>query len=319
MGFAGNEVQAVAPRLTSDCLAIQVFQMSLESTIEEALDTPAARPRPDRPEKFLFVVCMNNSGSTLLERVLSRCRNVVGLLAPAGPDHQVNGQRFVKKYMPSPSQLECRRIWSEQAAILQDESRYQWPVIKAIWREQWARNPKFQIADRRVLLEKSPPNIYRAFMLEKHFENSFFILMQRNPYAVSEGIRRRTELPLERCIQHWIRCAQQQMRNEETLHRAIRVNYEELSEQAESCRQRILELIPELDDLDISQDVTVHSVDGRVRQPIVNYNEKQIALLSEKDLVEINHYLDQIPEVMAHFDYEYIRSIRRDDPHRIAK
>jgi Sulfotransferase family len=282
--------------------------MSFVNAVKDAFGPHAEPPPPDRTEKFLFIICMNNSGSTLLERVLSRCRNVVGLPAPGGPDHQVNGQRFVKEYMPSPDRLKCRRIWSEQAAILQDESRYQWSLIKQIWRKQWALNPKFEIASPRLLLEKSPPNIFRAQMLQKHFENSFFVLMQRNPYAVAEGIRRRAKVSIERCIQHWIRCARQQIRNERELRRAIKLNYEELSEQPESCRQKIINFIPELDDLDIGQDVAVHSLDGHFRQPIVNYNQKQIALLSKEDLAEINRHLDQVPEVVAHFSYEYIRS-----------
>jgi Sulfotransferase family len=266
----------------------------------------AISSRTDPPEKFLFIICMNNSGSTLLERVLSRCQNAVALTAPGGPNHQVNGQRFVKDCMPSPKRLNCRRIWSEQAHILQDEMRYNWSLIKARWREEWARNPKFNTASPRVFLEKSPPNIYRASMLQKHFENSFFILMQRNPYAVAEGIRRRAELPIERCIQHWIRCAQQQMRNERALHRAIKLSYEELSESPDNSRRRILQLLPELHDLDIQQEVAVHSLDGRVRRTITNYNQKQIALLSDQDLREINSHLHQVPEVMAHFGYQYL-------------
>ncbi len=134
-----------------------------------------------------------------------------------------------------------------------------------------------------------------------------FILMQRNPYAVAEGIRRRAQLSIERCIQHWIRCAQQQMRNEKTLHHAINLNYEELSDQPESCRKKIINFIPELDDIDIRKDVAVHSLDGHIRQPIVNYNQKQIALLSKEDLAEINRHLDKVPEVMAHFGYDYVR------------
>lgn len=264
---------------------------------------------PDREEKYLFIICMNNSGSTLLERVMSECRNAVGFPAPGGPDQQVNGQGFVPDLMPIPGKMrpKCRRIWSEQAAVLQDELRYRWPRIKQRWRKEWARNPKYATANPRVFLEKSPPNILRASMLQKYFRNSFFVLMQRNPYAVAEGIRRRAKLPLERCIQHWIRCAEQQMRNEQTLHRAIKLNYEELSERPEACREQVVTLIPELNDLDIRRDVAVHSLEGHIRQPIVNYNAKQIALLSAEDLRNINQYLDQVPEVMAHFGYDYVR------------
>ena len=283
--------------------------MSLLGAVNRLFGSKADSPAPDRPEKFLFIICMNNSGSTLLERVMSECRNAVGFPAPGGPDQQVNGQGFVSDFMPIPGKMtpRCRRIWSEQSAILANELHYQWPKIKTRWHEEWAKNPKFATAHPRIFLEKSPPNIFRASMLQKHFSESSFILMQRNPYAVAEGIRRRAKLSLERCIQHWIRCARQQMRNEKILRRAIKMNYEELSEQAEACRQRVIQFMPELSDLDVGRDVEVHSLDGRVRQPIVNYNEKQIALLSPEDIAEINRHLDQIPEIMAHFGYAYIR------------
>jgi hypothetical protein len=250
---------------------------------------------------------MNNSGSTVLERVLRDCRNAIAF--PAEPDAQTNGQQFAREYMPIPGRIDkkFRRIWTEHTDILEDESRYNWPMIKKRWRMRWSRNPKFDIANTRVFLEKSPPNVLRAPMLQKHFENSFFILMQRNPYAVSEGIRRRTGLPLDRCIRHWIRCAKKQMQNESELRRAIRLDYEDLSERAQFCRDEIMKLIPELNDLDIGKNVAVQAIDGKVRQPIVNYNRKQIALLSKEDLSEINRHLEQAPEVMAHFGYEYIR------------
>jgi hypothetical protein len=269
----------------------------------------AAPPASDRPEKYLFIICMNNSGSTLLERVMSECHNAVGFPAPGGPDQQVNGQGFVPDLMPIPGRMtpRCRRIWSEQAAILSNELHYQWPQIQVRWHQEWARNPKFATANPRVFLEKSPPNIFRASMLQRHFPDSYFVLMQRNPYAVAEGIRRRAKLSLERCIQHWIRCARQQTRNEKTIKRAIKLNYEELSAQPEDCRQRIIRFMPDLSDLDVRKDVEVHSLDGRIRQPIVNYNQKQIALLSPEDVAEINRHLDEVPDIMSHFSYEYIR------------
>jgi hypothetical protein len=277
------------------------------SASKGALDRQAKAPPPDRPEKYLFIICMNNSGSTLLERVLRDCRNAIAF--PAAPDAQTNGQQFVREFMPIPGRIDKkhRRIWTEHADMLENESLYHWPMIKQRWRWKWSTNPKFQTAEMRVFLEKSPPNVLRAPMLQKHFENSFFILMQRNPYAVSEGIRRRTKLPLDRCIRHWIRCARKQMRNEEELERAIRLNYEDLSERAQFCRDQILKMIPELDDLDMHKDVAVQGVEGKIRQPIVNYNAKQIELLSDDDIAAINVELDKVPDVMEHFGYEYIR------------
>ena len=282
--------------------------MSLLDAVNRIFNSPVNERSADRPEKYLFIICMNNSGSTLLERVLSECKNAVGFPAPGGPDRQVNGQGFVPHFMPMPGKMtpKCRRIWSEQSAVLANELHYQWPKVKRRWHEEWAKNPKFETANPRVFLEKSPPNIFRAEMLQKHFAESFFILMQRNPYAVSEGIRRRGKIALDRCIRHWIRCARQQMQNERSLRRHISLNYEDLSAQPELSRQRVVAFMPELSDLDIGRDVEVHSVEGRVRQPIVNYNDKQIALLSKEDLATINTELKQVPELMAHFGYDYI-------------
>jgi hypothetical protein len=283
--------------------------MSLVSAIQRTW-LRAGETDSQVPEQYLFIICMNNSGSTLLERVLKDCRNVVGFLAPGGPDQQVNGQRFVTDLMPTPGKIavRCRRIWSEQASVLADESRYDWPRIRQRWRCEWKRNPKFRTANPRIFMEKSPANVLRAAMLQAHFEKSSFILMQRNPYAVAEGIRRRINLPLDRCIQHWIRCAEQQIRNEETLRSVIRVNYEDLSERPDYCRDMIIQLMPDLDDFDLNKEVSVQSIEGKVRRPIISYNEQQIAQLTATDIDEINRGLDRVPEVMSHFGYSYIRS-----------
>jgi Sulfotransferase family len=278
--------------------------MSFLGTIKRAW-RPADPSDPSRPERYLFIICMNNSGSTLLERVLKDCQNVVGFLAPGGPDQQVNGQRFVTDLMPTPGKIavRCRRIWSEQADVLSDESRYDWPRIAQRWRREWRRNPKFASTNPRIFLEKSPANVFRAGMLERHFPNSSFILMQRNPYAVAEGIRRRTQLPLERCARHWVRCAQQQIRNEQQLRSWIRLNYEDLSERPDHCRRELMKLMPELNDIDFAKEVSVQSIEGKVRRPITNYNEQQIARLTGAEMAEINRQLDNVPEVMAHFGY----------------
>lgn len=250
---------------------------------------------------------MNNSGSTLLERLLSNCRNAVGFLPRGGPNEQVNGQRFVKDLMPTPQLFDARRVWSEHAAELEDETHYDWPRIKERWREQWSRNPRFKSASPRVFLEKSPPNVYRAAMLQKNFWPSAFILMQRNPYAVAEGIRRRAKIEIDRCTAHWIRCAQKQIANEGLLANSIRLRYEDLSERPDESRQAMVDLVPDLDDVDLAREISAHTIAGQQRRAITNYNAEQIAQLSPNDLAEINAHLEKVPEVMSHFGYEFIR------------
>src|SRR3954465_7080624 len=113
--------------------------MSVTGAIKRAFSSAAAS-NPDVPEKYLFIICMNNSGSTLLERVLKDCRNVVGFLAPGGPDEQVKGQPFGTARTRTPGKLEIksRRIWTEQENVLTDESRYNWPKIRQRWQREWS-------------------------------------------------------------------------------------------------------------------------------------------------------------------------------------
>ncbi len=284
--------------------------MSISATLTNAWSRLGGSATDEVPENYLFIICMNNSGSTLLERVLKDCWNVVGFLAPGGPDQQVNGQRYVPDLMPTPGKVavRCRRIWSEQADVLADESRYDWPKIKQRWRREWKRNPKYRTADPRIFLEKSPANVLRATMLQTHFPKSTFVLMQRNPYAVAEGINRRTKIPLGRCVQHWIRCAEQQIRNESVLESVTRFNYEDLSERPEICRERLVKLLPAIDDIDLQKEVSVQSIEGKVRRPIINYNQQQIERLSPADIAEINAHLATVPEVMAYFGYPVLTS-----------
>src|SRR5207244_12264023 len=82
---------------------------------------------------------------------------------------------------------------------------------------------------------------------------------------------------IERCIQHWILCSQQQIRNEHMLRRAITLSYEDLSERPDYCVDQVIKLVPELDDLDIRKDVAVHSLDGDRKSTRLNSSHQIIS------------------------------------------
>jgi hypothetical protein len=66
--------------------------------------------------------------------------------------------------------------------------------------------------------------------------------------------------------------------------------------------------MPELEDVDLNKEVSVQSIEGKVRRPIVNYNQQQIERLTGADREEINRQLEKAPEIMAYFGYSYVRS-----------
>jgi hypothetical protein len=63
---------------------------------------------------------------------------------------------------------------------------------------------------KRVLIEKSPPNLLKTRFLQALFPNAHFIMITRHPVAVAYATRGwaagASHLPLERLIQHWLTC-----------------------------------------------------------------------------------------------------------------
>ena len=97
--------------------------------------------------RYLFVSCMNNSGSTLLVRYLARCANSICM--------EREGQSYVPHAMPGVGRLGVQRIWSEAAKIFEDPASYDWFAVKAAWIREWSLDPKSKTAD---LLRLSDPD-----------------------------------------------------------------------------------------------------------------------------------------------------------------
>ena len=113
--------------------------------------------------KYLFLTIPNNSGSTVLYKLFRKCRKA-RLLSEEG--HIVYSGSG-----PRPKRSGCSRIWTEMEHIFSNPERYNWKKIKERWADDW-KNGK----DGLVFVEKSPPNVLRAEMLQKQFSNPHFIL-----------------------------------------------------------------------------------------------------------------------------------------------
>ena len=91
----------------------------------------------------------------------------------------------------------------------------------------------------------------------------------------------------------------------------LRLSYEDLSQRPDDCREQLLKFMPELGEIDLQREVSVQSIEGKVRRPITNYNEQQIASLTAEDIAEIDRDLSAVPEVMAHFGYKFLGQQRQ--------
>jgi hypothetical protein len=232
----------------------------------------------DAEPQYLFVLSPPFSGSTILHNLLATSPSVSTL--PAEGQHL----REAAEHMRG-------EHWSPNLEV-------PWEKIKQVWDDAWEGNGP-------IFLEKSPPNVLRAEEIKKHFQPSSFIIMMRDPYAFTEGIRRRNNnFGVIRGVKLWVRIAKYQKKNIENLNSVIFFNYRIFTGSLGCTVANILEFIPELEVL--SPDRVVGWGENRKEPVIRNLNPTQIRRLSNGDINRINHVLREVPDLLKYFNYRYI-------------
>jgi len=259
------------------------------------------------PNKHLFIVCMNNGGSTLLHHYLSNCKSIVSLPRLSKHATSSEGHNHAKKAMPHPRRHKVLGLWTEKPDLIANDKNYDWKMIKQKWFNAWEESAGKPL-ENMVLLEKSPPNVIRAELLQEHFPNSYFIVMVRNPYALSEGLRRRQGYKIERCATHWGESMRFQMKNLKTLKKVVWIKYADLCDDQKSVRTKITTLLPELDDFTFKGKLSGHhSLYGEKAMSIKNLNPNQIKNLGKNDIRRINRVLSKYKKELSYFDYKMMR------------
>lgn len=228
--------------------------------------------------KYIFVAIPNNSGSTLIHDTICSSKKVACM--------RTEGQFLVAKgVMPDSKTLFARR-WSVIKDILQNESLYKWDVIKENWHAVWARSGE----DKTVMLEKSPPNVMRAEMMEKQFPGSSFVLGIRNPYAFALSTRskiKKYNVPM--IMDHWVACARQQLVNKDKLINKIFIRYEDFCKAPGDYCKLLVDFVPELENVPRPNIKPANA--RRYHQMTRPYFEKVNAIIKEnEDLMDAFGY-----------------------------
>lgn len=240
---------------------------------------------------------MNNSGSTLLHRYLKECGNAVSL--------RLEGQWLVPgAAMPLPWEHGITRLWTEQPDLFEGERHYDWDVIREIWSDAWRSHPNYGAATPPVYLEKSPPNVLRAQLLQREFKPAHFLVMVRDPYAATEGVARTAECSVARAVEHWVAATRKQVENIESLHSVLWFRYEDLCRDPPAIAQRIREYLPQLSDLSFSVAIDPPpSVDPTVGSRVRDLNDRQVQNLTPRDMDTITTRLAREKPLLDYFGY----------------
>jgi hypothetical protein len=248
-------------------------------------------------ETHLFILCPNNSGSTLLKNALATSSATWNLSR--------EGQHAFGFVGPQLGDTGRQLVWAAESAWIdeyRDETNFDWDQTRAAWYAFATANT----IDASVFVEKSPPFLLIADQLRQSFLNARFIMMVRTPLATYEGILRRERNRAdsqgrELAAHHIVNCLRIQRENQSN-HADVGVffTYEQLCAEPAVVTDQIRSIAPAVTDLDLERSIPVK---GMYDEPLRNMNDEQIGRLSKEDRSVAERIFSDHSELFAHFGY----------------
>lgn len=189
------------------------------------------RAEPLAGERLVFVGGLHRSGTTPLARWLADSPLVSGLSGTGVPGDE--GQHLQHVLPPAiqhggPGRFAFSRAMHE-TEFSPRASRALAIQISRAWTPYWD-------LDRPLLLEKSPPNLLRARLLQALFPGCAFVIVVRHPIAVSLATEKWIGAPgrwasAPSLVRHWLRAHELFLADAARLERVLVVRYEQLAAQ----------------------------------------------------------------------------------------
>lgn len=226
--------------------------------------------------KWVFLVGCYNSGTTLLAELMSQHHQISALPTEG---HFITDE-FIKDY-----DVGLPRMWVNREELFYLTENDEGPNPDRI-KKEWCMRLD---TSKPVLVEKSPPNTAKMRWLQKHFENTYFVGIIRNGYAVAEGITRKGDpqhiregWPIGMSAYQWIRSNEVLENDSKLLDRYIQITYEDLTEKPTEILNQIASFIG-IDNFKLINKDQNWSIHER-QEPIRNMNKDSISRLSKEQI-----------------------------------
>jgi hypothetical protein len=198
---------------------------------------------------FVFLGGLHRSGTTLLAGLLAAHPEVSGFSGTGVPADE--GQHLQTVYPPArvyggPGRFAFRREshLTEDSPLVSPEARER---LLAEWSPHWD-------VSRRVLVEKSPPNLIRFRFLQALFPEARFVAVVRHPVAVAYATRKWSKTSVRSLLRHWVAAHETFAADRGHLERLLVVRYEDLVEEPDPTLAGVFEYLG-LETLPISHEL----------------------------------------------------------------
>ena len=134
-----------------------------------------------------------------------------------------------------------------------------------------------------------------------------FICLVRNPYSQIEGKTRRHDKSVEEATNLILMYLQHQKKNIENLKNVLFISYEQLTENPEKTKRKIIAFLPELSDIKMDLKYKAHNFKTKSKMGIVNLNQEKVDKLTGEQIETINRIFEKEKELLDYFGYQIVK------------
>ncbi len=174
-------------------------------------------------KQVVFIGGLHRSGTTPVARWLAQHPDVSGFEDTGVWEDE--GQHLQSVYPVAQAHGGPGRFAFAAGARLDEHSPLATPDARERLVEAWA--PHWDLS-RRVLVEKSPPNLVRMRFLQHLFDDAVFVMVTRHPIAVSYATQKWSRTPLDSLLRHWLVAHEQFVADAAHVPSVVLVRYEDV-------------------------------------------------------------------------------------------
>ncbi|MGF1447636.1 MAG: sulfotransferase [Pikeienuella sp.] len=216
-------------------------------------DASAEAPQGSGPDnhRFVFVIGLHRSGTTLFAELISRHSQASGL---SNTGAIMDEGSFLHKVFPDRGSVGAAAF--ERGMHQTERSTAATPAGRAAL---WAAWSPYWDLSRPVLVEKSPSHITKTRLLHYFFPRSHFILITRHPLvqglAISKWARNRAPLQF---VTNWMLCHRRFERDAGHLPKWMSIRYEDLCARPQAVMAEVFRFL-DLPEEDVTAGVSQSS------------------------------------------------------------
>ena len=147
---------------------------------------------------FLFLGGLHRSGTSILHRLLREHKSVSGFANTAAAEDE--GQHLQTVFPPAMKFGGPGRFAFDPESHLTESSHLVSVDNKEKLLREWGA---YYDLEKRVLLEKSPPNLVRSRFFQEFFPRAQFVFIIRHPIAVSLATQKFSKTSIVELMLHW--------------------------------------------------------------------------------------------------------------------